>query len=122
MGLLRPSFFERNPLYTTEEVAQYLKVDVVTVRRMVARGELPARRIANEYRFTADDLRKYLDSAIVRPSGTPSAEDRGAREDARALAEREDSGAGGEGERADGTEREGGERERDARGGGDRSL
>ncbi len=28
------------PLLTTEEVAEYFKVDVVTVRRLISRGEL----------------------------------------------------------------------------------
>ena len=45
-----------DPLLTTEEVAEFLRVDIVTVRRLVNRGELPAYRIGNEYRFTRADL------------------------------------------------------------------
>lgn len=47
-------------LLTTEEVADFLRVDIVTVRRLVNRGELPAYRIANEYRFTRADLEEFM--------------------------------------------------------------
>ncbi len=48
------------PMLTTEDVAKYLKVDVVTVRRLVTRGELAAYKVGSEYRFTKDDLLDYL--------------------------------------------------------------
>ncbi len=48
------------PLLTTEEVAEFLRVDIVTVRRLVNRGELPAYRIGNEYRFTRVDLDEFI--------------------------------------------------------------
>jgi excisionase family DNA binding protein len=47
-------------LLTTEDVANYLKVDVVTVRRLVSRGELAAYRVGGEFRFTVTDLQAYL--------------------------------------------------------------
>lgn len=47
-------------LLTTEDVANYLKVDVVTVRRLVKRGELQAYRVGNEYRFTENDVLEFL--------------------------------------------------------------
>jgi excisionase family DNA binding protein len=47
-------------LLTTEDLANYLKVDVVTVRRLVSRGELAAYRIGGEYRFTRSDIVDYL--------------------------------------------------------------
>ena len=43
-------------LLKTEDLANYLKVDVVTVRRLVNRGELAAYRIGGEYRFKARDV------------------------------------------------------------------
>lgn len=49
-----------DPLMTSDEVAAILKVDVVTIRRLVSRGELPAYRVGNEYRFTETDLEDYL--------------------------------------------------------------
>ena len=53
------------PLLTTEEVAEYLRVDVVTVRRLITRGELPAYRIGGEYRFTAPDVEGFVKSQRV---------------------------------------------------------
>src|ERR1700682_4596121 len=47
-------------LLTTDELAEYLRVDVVTIRRLVSRGELPAYRIGSEFRFTPSDLEDYL--------------------------------------------------------------
>lgn len=52
-------------LLTTDDVANYMKVDVVTVRRLVNRGELAAYRIGGEYRFKAGDIRDYLERQYV---------------------------------------------------------
>jgi excisionase family DNA binding protein len=52
-------------LLTTEEVAELLRIDPVTVRRLIGRGELAAYRIAGEYRFTEADLEKFLESQRV---------------------------------------------------------
>ncbi len=49
-----------DPLMTSDEVASYLKVDVVTIRRLVNRGELSAYRIGAEYRFAPSDLEEFL--------------------------------------------------------------
>ena len=48
------------PLLTTEEVADFLRVEIVTVRRLVIRGELTAYRIGSEYRFTRADLEDFV--------------------------------------------------------------
>ncbi|MBA2396641.1 MAG: helix-turn-helix domain-containing protein [Ktedonobacteraceae bacterium] len=58
-------------LLTTEEIAEYLRVDVVTIRRLINRNELPAYRIGGEYRFTESDLENYLQRQRV---GVKSAE------------------------------------------------
>lgn len=47
-------------LLTTEDVAEYLRVDVVTVRRLTARGELTAYRIGGEFRFTRADIEDFV--------------------------------------------------------------
>jgi excisionase family DNA binding protein len=52
-------------LLTTEEVAELLRIDAVTVRRLIMRGELAAYRIAGEYRFTPADLEKFVESQRV---------------------------------------------------------
>ncbi len=55
-------------LLTTEEVAEYLRVEVITIRRLVNRSELPAYRIGGEYRFTEADLEDYLQRQRVPPA------------------------------------------------------
>lgn len=49
------------PLLTTDDVANFLKIDVVTVRRLVSRNEIGAYRIGNEFRFSMSDVRAYLE-------------------------------------------------------------
>ena len=61
-------------LLTTEDLANYLKVDVVTVRRLVSRGELAAYRIGGEYRFTRSDIVDYLHRQHI-PARPPRAVD-----------------------------------------------
>lgn len=48
-------------LLTTEDVAEWLRVDVVTVRRLVGRGDITAYRVGGEYRFKRDDLEGFLE-------------------------------------------------------------
>ncbi len=57
-------------LLTTEEVAEYFRVDVVTIRRLINRSELAAYRIGGEYRFTEADVEDYLHRQRVN-LGTP---------------------------------------------------
>ncbi len=52
-------------LLTTEEVADLLQIDPVTVRRLVTRGELVAYRIAGEYRFIETDVEQFVQSQRV---------------------------------------------------------
>lgn len=52
-------------LLTTEEVAELLRIDPVTVRRLVTRGELIAYRIAGEYRFTTAGIESFVESQRV---------------------------------------------------------
>ncbi len=49
-----------DPLLTTEDVANFLRVDVVTVRRLVLKGELPAYRVGGEYRFISNEIENYV--------------------------------------------------------------
>jgi len=58
-------------LMTTEEVAELLRLDAVTVRRLVARGELPAYRIAGEYRFTPSGVENFVESQKVGAAKGP---------------------------------------------------
>lgn len=45
---------------TTEEIAKLLKVHVITVRRWIIAGKLPATYLGKSYRVTRDDLEKFL--------------------------------------------------------------
>ena len=47
-------------LYTPQEVADYLKVDVRTVYRWLRDGEMNALRFRREYRISETDLRTFL--------------------------------------------------------------
>ena len=59
-------------LMTTEEVAELLRLDAVTVRRLVARGELPAYRIAGEYRFTPSGVENFVEGQRIGVSKMPT--------------------------------------------------
>lgn len=47
-------------LMTSGEVAEYLRLDIQTVSRMAARGEIPAVKVGREWRFK----KEYLDAKI----------------------------------------------------------
>ncbi len=47
-------------LMTSEEIAEMLHVDPVTIRRLVNKGDLSAYRIGADYRFAPSDLQEYL--------------------------------------------------------------
>lgn len=61
-------------LLTTEEVAELLRIEPVTVRRLVTRGELIGYRIAGEYRFAPEDVEKFVQSQRVVVNITPGPE------------------------------------------------
>ena len=48
-------------LLTLYELADYLKLDKFTIYRMVYRGELPAIKVANQWRFKEKDITKWLE-------------------------------------------------------------
>lgn len=50
-------------LLVLHEVADYLRLNKFTVYRMVERGELPAIRVANQWRFKEKDLDKWLEES-----------------------------------------------------------
>lgn len=47
-------------LLTVDEVARYLKLDPVTVRRKAARGEIPAIKLGRRFRFDTDEINNWL--------------------------------------------------------------
>lgn len=55
-------------LYTVEQVAEKFGVHVNYVRRLARDGELPGRKLGNQWRFTDNDLQEFLNSAKVNHS------------------------------------------------------
>ena len=54
-------------LLTVEEVAGYLKIDRITVYRMLARRKIPAVKVGGQWRF----YRKMIDSWLLKNSNIP---------------------------------------------------
>ena len=53
---------------TTEEVLEYLQVNLRTVYRLIKAGKIPAVRVGRQWRFRKRDIDSWLDSQ--RPRGT----------------------------------------------------
>jgi excisionase family DNA binding protein len=66
-------------LLTTEDVAELLRIDPVTVRRLVTRGDLIAYRIAGEYRFTSVSVENFVESQRIVVSTVPGPKDPNAK-------------------------------------------
>ncbi len=54
-------------LLTTEQVANYLKIDKFTVYRLVAQKRLPAFKVGNQWRFKRALLEAWLSKNISVP-------------------------------------------------------
>lgn len=48
-----------DPSYTTEEIANFLKISKLTVYDLIKKGELPAYRVGRQMRIDASDLEAY---------------------------------------------------------------
>lgn len=62
---------------TTEEVLEYLQVNLRTVYRLIKAGKIPAVRVGRQWRFRKSDIDAWLDSQHSRPatrSGTAAPE------------------------------------------------
>jgi excisionase family DNA binding protein len=58
-----------DPYLTTEEVIEYLQVNIRTIYRMVKRGEIPGFRVGRQWRFRKRDVDAWLakrDAAAAR--------------------------------------------------------
>ena len=54
-----------NKLFTIPEVAEMLKVSVMTMRRLQKRRLIPFYKISGGIRFTMEDVKSYLQSSRV---------------------------------------------------------
>ncbi|MBI4264075.1 MAG: response regulator [Acidobacteria bacterium] len=58
---------------TTEEVLEYLQVNLRTVYRLIKAGKIPAVRVGRQWRFRKRDIDAWLDSQRTLPGGAPAA-------------------------------------------------
>jgi excisionase family DNA binding protein len=56
---------------TTEEVLEYLQVNLRTVYRLIKAGKIPAVRVGRQWRFRKRDIDAWLDSQRPRSGGSP---------------------------------------------------
>ena len=59
---------QHRPLMRPQELAARLGVSVMTVRRLVAAGNLPAVKVGGQLRFDADELEVWLEQSRVNPA------------------------------------------------------
>lgn len=48
-------------LYTTQEVADILKVDIETIRKFIKTKQLVAFRVGNNWRIKEEDLKQFIE-------------------------------------------------------------
>jgi excisionase family DNA binding protein len=68
---------------TTEEVLEYLQVNLRTVYRLIKAGKIPAVRVGRQWRFRKRDIDAWLDSQRPRgdrPAAAPAVPVRSARQ------------------------------------------
>ncbi len=58
---------------TTEEVLEYLQVNLRTVYRLIKAGKIPAVRVGRQWRFRKRDIDAWLDSQRPRGAGRDTA-------------------------------------------------
>ena len=58
---------------TTEEVLEYLQVNLRTVYRLIKAGKIPAVRVGRQWRFRKRDIDAWLDTQSPRGERAPSA-------------------------------------------------
>jgi excisionase family DNA binding protein len=58
---------------TTEEVLEYLQVNLRTVYRLIKAGKIPAVRVGRQWRFRKRDIDAWLDSQRPRAGAKPAA-------------------------------------------------
>ena len=68
---------------TTEEVLEYLQVNLRTVYRLIKAGKIPAVRVGRQWRFRKRDIDAWLD--VQRPRGERGAASAGTERKARAA-------------------------------------
>ena len=68
---------------TTEEVLEYLQVNLRTVYRLIKAGKIPAVRVGRQWRFRKRDIDAWLDTQRPRSERFPPAADKPSARDGR---------------------------------------
>ena len=82
IGVLALNFPTDEVFLTTEEVLEYLQVNLRTVYRLIKAGKIPAVRVGRQWRFRKRDIDAWLDSQRRgdRPAASPAAPVRNTRQ------------------------------------------
>lgn len=56
---------EFEKIYTTDQAAEVLQVNVQTLRKWIRQGRITVSRLGNDYRITGSDLEAFLDDTRV---------------------------------------------------------
>jgi len=56
---------KKEKLMTVKEVAEYLQLDEHTVYRMARKGEIPAYKIAGQWRFKKELIEQWLEKHVT---------------------------------------------------------
>jgi excisionase family DNA binding protein len=70
---------------TTEEVLEYLQVNLRTIYRLIKANKIPAVRVGRQWRFRKRDIDAWLDSQRSESAGAPPPPATGARSRKRVL-------------------------------------
>src|SRR5687767_15544905 len=70
---------------TTEEVLEYLQVNLRTVYRLIKAGKIPAVRVGRQWRFRKRDIDTWLDTQRTQSAGAAPAAARARQGRARVL-------------------------------------
>ena len=64
MKRIKPIMQNFSEIMTLEETAKYLRIGKSTLYKMAREGEVPAIKIANQWRFRKRDIDKWLEERI----------------------------------------------------------
>ncbi len=68
-----------NPAWTVRQVAEYLSVNERTVYRIAERGELPAFKVGDAWRFRREDIDAWIEQQQRERGSTGTAPRKGTR-------------------------------------------
>jgi excisionase family DNA binding protein len=54
-------------VYSIDEAARILRVNPITIRRMIARGEIVSHKVGKQHRIPRSELEKFLSGGTQKP-------------------------------------------------------